>query len=128
MNQGSISINQGSLTVSSTITSSSSIRGTKYVCAYGESIAYNYNWNSTGFQGWFIYLNDYFSGNNGNAGCSYLTIALSLVGTSQFNCFCRVLLTAAGETTIIIDSKYPTTGSYEFFLTHEWDGGGVSAL
>ena len=54
MNQGSISIDQGSFTVSSTITSSSTIKGTKYLCAYGKTIAYNYNWNSTGLSGWFI--------------------------------------------------------------------------
>jgi hypothetical protein len=68
------------------------------------------------------------SGNNGNSGCSYLTIALSLVTASQFNCFCRVLLTAAGETTIIIDSKFPTSGVYEFFLSKVWDSGGNNAL
>ena len=108
-------------------TSSSTIRGAKYVCAYGETIPYNYNWNSTGQQGWFIGLNDFWSGNNG--GCAYLTIAMCLATTSQYCCFCRVLVNAGGGAgTIIIDSKNPTSGVYEFFLTNVWDAGGTNAL
>jgi hypothetical protein len=110
-------------------TSSSTIRGTKYICAYGETIAYNYNWNSTGKQGWFIGLNEFWSGNGGNEGFAYLTIAFNLVTTSQFCCFCRVLVNAGGGAgTITVDSKNPTSGSYEFFITNEWDSGGTNAL
>jgi hypothetical protein len=105
------------------------VRGVKYICAYGDTIAYNNNWNSTGQQGWFIGLNDFWSGNNNNGGCAYLTIAIYLATTSQYCCFCRVLVNAGvGAGTIIIDSKFPTSGVYEFFLSNVFDGGGNNAL
>ncbi len=99
------------------LTSLNTIRGAKYVCAYGETIAYNYVQNSRGLQGWFIVLNDFWGGNNGNGGCAYLTIAFYLVNTSRYWCFCRVLVNAGGGAgTIIIDSKFPTSGVYGFFI------------
>ena len=71
----------------------------------------------------------FFSGNNGNTGCAYLTIAFNLVTTTQFCCFCCAHVNAGGGANFIsIDSKNPTSGSYEFFVTNEWDGGGVNAL
>jgi hypothetical protein len=127
-NEGNVSIS-GSIFCGNNFSCPARIRGSQYICTYGDTISYNYNWNSTGQQGWFIGLNDFWSGNNGNGGCAYLTIAIYLANTSQFCCFCRVLVNAGGGAgTIIIDSKNPTSGVYEFFLSNVWDSGGNNAL
>jgi hypothetical protein len=126
--EGNVNIS-GSIFCGGNLTCPARIKGAQYICTYGDTIAYNYNWNSTGLQGWFIVLNDFWSGNNNNGGCAYLTIAIYLVNTSQFCCFCRVLVNAGGGAgTIIIDSKNPTSGVYEFFLSNVWDSGGTNAL
>ncbi len=91
------SINKHILFAPSIKTSSSTIRGSRYIRDYGEIRAYNYNWNSTGMA-----LNEFWSGNIAYEGSSYLNPALNLVNTCSYNCICRVLVNAGGGAGIII--------------------------
>ena len=96
---------------------------------YGEQTAYNYNWNGTGLSGWFIGLNQFWSGNADNGGTAYLTITACFATSSDYCWFGRVFVKANGHTWgIVTDVKNPTSGVYEIFVTEHFDDAGNNVL
>ena len=94
-----------------------------------NSRGYASNIYGTAFNGWYIDLNTFWSGNAGNGGPAYLTLCFCFSQNTNIKWYGRVMVNSGGGTFgLITDLKNPTSGPTMINISNEWGTNGQNFL